>query len=426
MPELRKDPIVGRWVIIADERAKRPHDFKSEAPPPADPATCPFCEGHEENTPPEIIAYRNYGSRPNGPGWRIRVVPNRFPALKVEGNLNKRGDGIYDMMEGVGAHEVIIESPGHHTTHGHASPGEHPRGSLGLSRSAGRPEARQPFRPRHAVQELGAAGGASLEHTHSQLIVTPIVPISVWEEMTGSLEFFNYRGRCIYCDMVQQELSVEKRIVHDSTHFTAFCPFASRFPFETWIVPKHHSSHFENIPKPGVDDLGHVLHQVLNKLEIALDNPAYNYIIHTAPFDMGELPHYHWHIEVIPRLTKVAGFEWGSGFYINPVPPENAASFLREVRGRRVRADRQPPRACSRGRAVVVHELDRRIEHATAPPGSRDPITTNPWASSNRCSRKPTKRSYRPFLDGLETAQRAPHRAPHLRPAAGMAGRAPP
>ena len=183
-------------------------------------------------------------------------------------------------------------------------------------------------------KNVGAAGGASLEHTHSQLIVTPIVPISVWEEMTGSLEFYHYRGRCIYCDMVQQELAGEKRIVLDSPHFTAFCPFASRFPFETWIVPKTHSSHFENIPKPAVDDLGHVLHQVLNKLELALDSPAYNYIIHTAPFDHSELPHYHWHIEIIPRLTKVAGFEWGSGFYINPCPPENAAGFLRDVESR--------------------------------------------------------------------------------------------
>ena len=180
-------------------------------------------------------------------------------------------------------------------------------------------------------KNVGAAGGASLEHTHSQFIVTPIVPISVWEEMTGALEFFNYRGRCIYCDMVQQELATEKRIVLDTPHFTAFCPYASRFPFETWIVPKTHSSHFENIPKPGVDDLGSVLRQVLNKLELALDSPAYNYIIHTAPFDHQELPHYHWHIEIIPRLTKVAGFEWGSGFYINPVPPEDAAAFLREV-----------------------------------------------------------------------------------------------
>jgi UDPglucose--hexose-1-phosphate uridylyltransferase len=352
MPELRKDPIVGRWVIIADERAKRPHDFKSEAPPPLDPATCPFCEGHEDNTPPEIIAYRNYGSRPNGPGWRIRVVPNRFPALKVEGNLNKRGDGIYDMMEGVGAHEVIIESPSHHTTMATLRP-ESIREILWVYRDR-LVDLKRDNRFVHGMlfKNSGAAGGASLEHTHSQLIVTPIVPISVWEEMTGSLEFFNYRGRCIYCDMVQQELSVEKRIVHDSTHFTAFCPFASRFPFETWIVPKGHSSHFENIPKPGVDDLGGVLHQVLNKLEIALDNPAYNYIIHTAPFDMGELPHYHWHIEVIPRLTKVAGFEWGSGFYINPVPPEDAASFLREVK-----VDEFEPTVNLRERAAALGRL---------------------------------------------------------------------
>jgi UDPglucose--hexose-1-phosphate uridylyltransferase len=352
MPELRKDPIVGRWVIIADERAKRPHDFKSEAPPPADPATCPFCEGHEENTPPEIMAYRNYGSRPNGPGWRIRVVPNRFPALKIEGSLNNRGDGIYDMMDGIGAHEVIIESPSHHTTMATLRT-ESIREVLWVYRDR-LVDLKRDNRLVHGMlfKNSGAAGGASLEHTHSQLIVTPIVPISVWEEMTGSLEFFNYRGRCIYCDMVQQELSVEKRIVHDSTHFTAFCPFASRFPFETWIVPKHHSSHFENIPKPGVDDLGGVIHQVLNKLEIALDNPSYNYIIHTAPFDMSELPHYHWHIEVIPRLTKVAGFEWGSGFYINPVRPESAASFLREVK-----LDEHEPARILRERGAMAARL---------------------------------------------------------------------
>jgi UDPglucose--hexose-1-phosphate uridylyltransferase len=331
MPELRKDPIVGRWVIIARERAKRPHDFKSVTPAPDPNRVCPFCEGQEDKTPPEIIAYRPFGSRPNGPGWRIRVVPNRFPALKIEGNLNKRGDGIYDMMAGIGAHEVIIESPAHHTSM--ATLGEdNLREVLWVYRDR-LVDLKKDSRLVHGMlfKNVGAAAGASLEHSHSQLIVTPIVPISVWEEMTGALEFYHYRGRCIYCDMVQQELSGEKRVVLDSTHFTAFCPYASRFPFETWILPKAHSSHFENIPKPAVDDLGHVLHQVLNKLELALDNPPYNYIIHTAPFDHGELPHYHWHIEVIPRLTKVAGFEWGSGFYINPVPPENAASFLRDV-----------------------------------------------------------------------------------------------
>ncbi len=332
MPELRKDPIVGRWVIIAHERAKRPHDFKGEAQAQGDAAgLCPFCEGQEDKTPPEILAYRERGTRANGPGWRIRVVPNKFPALKVEGQLNKRGDGIYDLMAGVGAHEVIIESPRHQISMASLTD-DNVREVLWVYRDR-LVDLKRDTRLVHGMlfKNVGAAAGASLEHTHSQLIVTPIVPVSVWEEMTGALEFFNYRGRCIYCDMIQQEQAAEKRIVLDTPHFTAFCPYASRFPFETHILPKHHSSHFENIPKPGVDDLGTVLRQVLNKLELALDHPAYNYIVHTAPFDHQEMPHYHWHIEIIPRLTKVAGFEWGSGFYINPVPPEDAAAFLREV-----------------------------------------------------------------------------------------------
>lgn len=331
MPELRKDPIVGRWVIIATERAMRPNDFKGDAQAQHNPGLCPFCEGHEDKTPPEIVAYRERGTGPNKPGWRVRVVPNKFPALKIEGELNKRGEGIYDMMAGVGAHEVIIETPRHCL-------------SLTELTETNIAEVLWVYRDRlvdlkkdarlvHGMlfKNVGAAAGASLEHTHSQLIVTPTVPISVWEEMTGALEFFNYRGRCIYCDMIHQEIGTARRIVLDTPHFTAFCPFASRFPFETWILPKAHSSHFENIPKPGVDDLAGVLRSVLAKLETGLDTPAYNYIIHTTPFNQQELPHYHWHIEVIPRLTKVAGFEWGSGFYINPVPPEDAAAFLREI-----------------------------------------------------------------------------------------------
>ncbi len=331
MPELRKDPIVGRWVIIAHERAKRPHDFAAEAQKQPVAGICPFCEGHEDKTPPEIVAYRDRGAAPNKPGWRVRVVPNKFPALRIEGNLTKRGDGIYDQMAGVGAHEVIIETPKHEVTMARLSD-ENVREVLWVYRDR-LVDLKKDNRLVHGMlfKNVGAAAGASLEHTHSQLIVTPIVPISVWEEMTGALEFHNYRGRCIYCDIVRQELANEQRIVLDTPHFTAFCPYASRFPFETWIVPKAHSSHFENIPKQGVDDLGGALKRVLDQIEHALDSPAYNYIIHTAPFDHQELPHYHWHIEIIPRLTKIAGFEWGSGFYINPVPPEEAAAFLREV-----------------------------------------------------------------------------------------------
>src|SRR5262249_52431816 len=231
MPELRKDPIMGRWVIIAHERAKRPHDFKGEAQSAAEGGLCPFCEGHEDKTPPEIIAYRERGTRPNGPGWRIRVVPNKFPALKIEGNLNKRGEGIYDKMAGIGAHEVIIESPRHHISMADLME-DSIREVLWVYRDR-LVDLKKDNRLVHGIlfKNVGAAAGASLEHTHSQLIVTPTVPISVWEEMTGALEFFNYRGRCIYCDMYQQELSTESRIVLDTPHFTAFCPYASRFPF---------------------------------------------------------------------------------------------------------------------------------------------------------------------------------------------------
>jgi UDPglucose--hexose-1-phosphate uridylyltransferase len=330
MSELRKDPIVGRWVIIAPDRAKRPEDFSQEFRTEAG-RFCPFCEGNEEATPREILAYRGPHKESNKSGWRVRVIPNRFPALQVEGDLAKRGDGMYDLMSGVGAHEVIIECPQHETNMSRL-PVDAIREVLWVYRDR-LVDLKKDRRLVHGLifKNSGAAAGASLEHSHSQLIVTPVVPISVWEEMTGSLEFYNYRGRCIYCDMVQQELNVAKRIVLDTPGFVVFCPFASRFPFETWIVPKRHSSQFENIQKQGIEELGMVLKATLGKLDVALDNPPYNYVIHTSPFDSGELLHYHWHMEIFPRLTRVAGFEWGSGFYINAVTPEEAAEFLREV-----------------------------------------------------------------------------------------------
>jgi UDPglucose--hexose-1-phosphate uridylyltransferase len=343
MPDLRKDPIVGRWVIIAKRRAKRPYDF--ETPPRRRRHRfCPFCEGNEDKTPDEIIAYRNPGSQRNRPGWRVRVVPNKFPALEIEGDLNKRGDGIYDMMRGVGAHEVIIEAPKHVISTSDLSE-EQIQEVLWVYRDR-LVDLKKDARLVYGMifKNVGPEAGASLEHTHSQLIVTPIVPISVWEEMTGSLEFYNFRGRCIYCDMIQQELATEKRIVLDSPGFVAFCPFASRFPFETWILPKAHSSHYENIQRNGIDELSGVMKHVITKIEAALDQPAYNYIIHTGPFDTQELGHYHWHIEIMPSLTKAAGFEWGTGFYINPVMPEEAAAFLREVEVETVESQNIPSR----------------------------------------------------------------------------------
>ncbi len=332
MPDLRKDPIVGRWVIIATDRAKRPHDFTREKERSTTATGFdPFLAGNESATPSEILAYREPGTHRDKPGWRVRVVPNKFPALQVEGLLSKRGDGIYDLMNGIGAHEVIIECPHYEESMSRLTL-DNIREVIWVYRDR-LVDLKKDRRLVHGLvfKNKGALAGATIDHSHSQLIVTPVVPINVWEEMEGALGFYNYRGRCIFCDMIQQELATGSRIVLDLPNFVVFCPFASRFPFETWILPKQHSSHFENIQRQQVEELGLVLKTVLCKLELALDDPPYNYIIHTAPFDTQELQHYHWHIEIMPRLTRVAGFEWGSGFYINPVLPEQAAAFLRDT-----------------------------------------------------------------------------------------------
>jgi len=329
MSELRKDPIVGRWVIIAAERVNRPLAPYSEGGL-VGASHCPFCAGNEAATPVEIIAYRDRGAA-NSANWRVRVVPNKFPALGVEGELHKRGLGLYDWMSGIGAHEVIIECPHHESSMARLAV-EQIREIFWAYRDRLVDLKNDPRLVYGMIfKNVGAAAGASIEHSHSQLIVTPIVPVNVQEEMTGSQNFYNYRGRCIYCDLVQQELAFEKRVILDSGHFLAFAPFASRFPFETWIVPKAHASHYETISRPELDELGTVMKTILMKQELALDRPAYNYIIHTSPLDSPPLKQYNRHIEIIPRLTRVAGFEWGTGFYINPVAPELAAACLRET-----------------------------------------------------------------------------------------------
>lgn len=339
MSDLRKDPIVGRWVIVAENRAGRPDDFEPESsefgPQKRQGRLCPFCEGNEEHTPAEILALREPGSQSNRKGWRVRVVANKFPALEIEGNLgnrhvNNHHNGFYEMMPGIGAHEVIIESPRHITSTSQLTEAE-----LGEVLCVYRHRLLDLKKDRRLAygmifKNVGQAAGASLQHLHSQLIATPIVPINVWEEMDGSLKFYDNRGCCVYCEMIQRELDCKKRIVFETPGFVAFCPFASRHAFETWILPKNHASRYENTNSDDLMELSVVLKRVTEKLETALEKPAYNYIIHTAPFDTDEVGHYHWHIEIMPRTTKIAGFEWGTGFYINPVAPENAAAALRD------------------------------------------------------------------------------------------------
>ena len=330
MPELRRDPVSGRWVILSTERARRPLDFKVE-PPVRQSGPCPFCEGNEATTPPEILAFRPGGSAPNTPGWTLRVVPNKFPALQIEGSLNRRGDGIYDQMNGVGAHEVLIEAPTHEISMARL-PVAMVRDTLFAYRDR-MVDLSRDSRLRYVLifKNYGEAAGASLEHTHSQLIALPIVPRLVHTEVTRAQEYWGLKERCVFCDMVSQEIEQGRRIVSANDDFVAFAPYAPRFPFETWILPREHASAFDATPAARFEPLAALLSDILRRLDRALADPPYTLVVHTAPFNERENGHYHWHVEIMPKLTRVAGFESGSGFYINPTPPEDAARYLRDV-----------------------------------------------------------------------------------------------
>ncbi len=331
MPEFRKDPITGRWVIIAVDRAMRPSDFVREHVVPVGGRFCPLCPGHEDKTPPEVLAYRPGGGQPNGSGWTLRVVPNKFPALRVEGDLCRQGDGIYDRMNGIGAHELLIETPDHMATLGDLSDKQVEDVFWAMRDRV--VDLRKDFRLRYILifKNHGDGAGATLEHTHSQIVALPIVPKTMTEELDGARRYSEFRERCIYCDIIRQDVEQGSRVVLESEHFVAISFYAARFPFETWIIPKRHASHFETIEIPEVKNLGWMQRAVIRKLDKVLERPAYNLMIHSAPIQEPAMAHYHWHIEIIPKLTKVAGFEWGTGFYINPTPPEEAARFLREV-----------------------------------------------------------------------------------------------
>ena len=328
MPELRKDPVVGRWVIISTERAGRPTDFTAEAVRPA-VGDCVFCAGHEDKTPPEILAGRAPGGAPNGPGWSYRVVPNKFPALRIEGELEPAGEGLFDRMNGVGAHEVVIETPDHAASLATLS-GDVVADVLLAFRERVLDLKKDPrFEYVLVFKNHGEAAGASLEHPHSQLIATPIIPIMVAEELHGSAQYYAMKERCVWCDIVRQERREGRRQILEANGFVVLAPFAPRLPFETWILPTRHRAAFED---SGVDELrglAEVLGEFLRRLNRLLHDPPFNFMLHTAPLRDGQPESFHWHLEIIPKLTKVAGFEWGSGFFINPVPPEEAAEALR-------------------------------------------------------------------------------------------------
>lgn len=330
MGELRRDPIIGRWIIVNTENPWKPEDFIRQEKAEASGAEkkCPFCYGAESTTPPEIEAYREPSSDPNTPGWYVRVVANKFPALMIEGELDRKAVGMFDMMNGIGAHEVIVETPNHELALSDLSEKEiqkvissYRNRSIDLAND-------ERFKYILIFKNQGASAGASLEHTHTQLIALPMVPKNVQEELKGSKLYFNYHERCIFCDMIRQERGEKMRLIAENSNFVAFCPFAARFPFEIWILPNEHYSDFTSITDKQIIDLAQILKKTLIQLKNALFNSPYNFVIHTAPVREGVIESFHWHIEIIPRIMRVAGFEGGSGFYINHTPPELAREYL--------------------------------------------------------------------------------------------------
>ena len=331
MGELRRDPVVGRWVIVDTDHPKKPEDFEYEQFV-VQGGLCPFCYGNEFMTPPEINCFRDPGTGANTPGWQVRVVANKFPALQIEGELDRRGLGIYDMSNGIGAHEVLIESPYHNKDIPELLPHEienYLKMCALRCQDLGRD---QRFKYIMIFRNYGSAAGASLEHPHTQLVALPMVPKNALEEIHGARDYYNYRERCIFCDMIRQEVSDKERVILENKYFISFCPFVSRFPFEIMIMPKQHGGRFYGLSGEEIVALGQILKDTLIKLKKVFVNLSYNYIINSAPINGdGEAEYYHWHIEIMPKLTQVAGFEWGTGFYLDPTSPELAARYLKAV-----------------------------------------------------------------------------------------------
>jgi UDPglucose--hexose-1-phosphate uridylyltransferase len=332
MPELRRDPVTGRWVIISTDRQKRPNDFHFERATILGRDQCPFCPGRESLTPPELLAFRENGSAPNTPGWEVRVVPNKFPALQVEGTLERAGEGIFDRMNGIGAHEVIIETPVHDRTLSAMSEAEIERVFWAYrDRTV---DLKRDIRLKHILvfKNQGAAAGATLEHTHSQLIALPVVPDFVREEIEGARRHYAIKERCVFCDIIHQDQTDGRRVIQENADVIALSPYAPRLPFETWVLPKRHGARFEEAPRHEYESLARILKAVLQRMDRALETPAYNLIVHSSPFAEDTADVFHWHLEIMPKLTRVAGFEWGTGFYINPTSPEEATQVLRDAR----------------------------------------------------------------------------------------------
>lgn len=327
MPEIRQDPTTREWVIIATERAKRPHEFTSLSSA-ADQASrsCVFCRGNESQTPPEVWRLEGNGQ------WRIRVVGNKFPALSSKATATRyETPPFYRSMDGFGYHEVIIETPEHDQTLASMQEDELVDVLLTYRERYLALKADPRVKLVLIFKNYGERAGSSIAHPHSQVIATPIIPGHIRRKYEVAVQHYDDTGRCLYCEIVEAEDRHGQRVVYRSDQFLVFEPYASRFPFETWIAPSTHNASFGNTTNQELRELARVLGVTLRRLHRALDDPHFNLVIHTAPVEDELQAYFLWHVEITPRITTPAGFELGSGILVNPCVPEEAAEFLRDT-----------------------------------------------------------------------------------------------
>jgi UDPglucose--hexose-1-phosphate uridylyltransferase len=330
MSELRRDPTTLEWVIIADERAMRPHELVQKG---ADRLAlefdegCPFCPGHEHMTPPEVLTQALPGSeRP----WDVRVVPNRYPALRPDAPFEEGGDDFFSRMGGAGAHEVVIDTPIHNREMSRMDDREVEAVLLVYQQRYNALKADPRNKLVIIFKNKGNVAGTSLAHPHSQIVATPVEPPLVRRRYNVARTYYAGGGRCLYCDILQKEQRDGHRVVAETDRFLVFHPFASRWPFETWIMPKEHRSSFGDASLEELKELAPLLRSVLGALEAKMGDPDYNFVLHSAPTRNSVKPYYQWHLQIVPRLTTAAGFEIGSGMYINTALPEETAAFVRD------------------------------------------------------------------------------------------------
>jgi UDPglucose--hexose-1-phosphate uridylyltransferase len=334
-PEFRRDPLHNTWVVFAPKRQRRPQEFGAPAMPGAGPVD-PFAAGNERLTPYEVFALRDENSRPNEPGWRVRVVPNRYPAMEIEGPLAGKPVGPYDHLAGIGAHEVVIETPD-----GDRGLEELPVPAIAEVLSAWRERINDldrdlRFQHIYIFKNVGPNAGASVAHAHSQIVALPIIPPLIEGKLLRARAHYQAKQRSLFTDILHTEREDGSRLVAENDSFVLFCPYASRFPFELAIFPKRHHPDYASCAAPELQDLAEVLRFALQRLSSVLQKPGYNLLLHTAPLRRRATEHfasmrddYCWHLEITPRFNPIAGFEVGLGSFINTVFPEEAARYLR-------------------------------------------------------------------------------------------------